>query len=883
MERSSHRVQKRYYSLTIIVSIVFLYLYLRASAFTARPVRHSDGLSKEYRDLFATNAVNNTLVIVPVNTGMLNWAENLLCSLQSTGFNTSSLIFWALDAAAESTLKAQGRLTYRNAELFATGENENRHGDTRAYKRMMRERPKFYIDVLASGFDILMLDADTVFWQSPLSIVPAGGSEARDGVDIVYSTDSREFYQVHNAFEDERRRGAYVPPICNGIFWMKSSKETIALWREMLDTWEDWWFETPFGRKDFQDDQRAMDVLLNDGRARVVAPFPDGIEKETVPVPPGARLGVRLLDQTQVVNGHLLMNRNNVYEEYLGGLRREGGDRIAAHFNWWTVEVSKEEGAKQLGMMFVDEKGECHPNGTPRLANGTGHGNGYEEKKRLHLTAFMRPVSLHTGAWRYPESYPDANFNFNHLKSFIQKLESAKFDAFFMADHLAVLNMPLEALKRSHTTTSFEPFTLLSALSQCTSKIGLAATASTTYDEPYHIARRFASLDHISNGRAAWNIVTTGNPESAKNFGQEEHREHGDRYRRAREFYDVVTGLWDSFADDAFVRDRESGIYLNPDRMHVLGHKGEQLNVRGPLNIARPVQGWPVIVQAGQSDPGKQLAAETAELVFCSPGNLARAKELYSDIKSRTQAAGRSRDHIKILPAAMIIVGDNWEDAQRKRLELDSLVHYDSAIAQLSISLGTDASVFDPDAPLPKNLPETNASKTGREGVIQLAAEENLTVRQIAQRYGGFWGLAFLGSPEKIADDMQQWLDEEACDGFTCVMPYLPQGLDDVVQKLVPVLQERGLFRKEYEGNTLREHLGLPRPGNKFFEGNKTGIRAVTGEETDEKKTNGVVPAVAINGAPVNEAPMKGIQKAAEGENGHLNSTGQDWILEATR
>ena len=230
--------------------------------------------------------------------------------------------------------------------------------------------------------------------------------------------------------------------------------------------------------------------------------------------------------------------------------------------------------------------------GNGALPNGTPTSNGSGKKKQLHLTAFMRPVSLHTGAWRYPGSHPDANFNLAHLKSFIQKLEEAKFDAFFMADHLAVLNMPLEALKRSHTTTSFEPFTLLSALSQCTSHIGLAATASTTYDEPYHIARRFASLDHISNGRAAWNIVTTGNPESSKNFGQEEHREHGDRYRRAREFYDVVTGLWDSFADDAFLRDKESGVYMDPERMHVLNHKGEELSVRGPLNVARPIQGW---------------------------------------------------------------------------------------------------------------------------------------------------------------------------------------------------------------------------------------------------------------------------------------------------
>ncbi|KAL2823869.1 luciferase-like domain-containing protein [Aspergillus cavernicola] len=437
--------------------------------------------------------------------------------------------------------------------------------------------------------------------------------------------------------------------------------------------------------------------------------------------------------------------------------------------------------------------------------------------KQLHLTAFMRPVSLHTGAWRYPNSYPDANFNLAHLKSFIKKLEDAKFDAFFMADHLAVLNMPVEALKRSHTVTSFEPFTLLSALSVVTERIGLAATASTTYDEPYHIARRFASLDHLSSGRAAWNIVTTGNPEASKNFGRDEHLEHSERYKRAREFYDVVTGLWDSFADDAFIRDQESGIFLDPEKIHVLDHKGDDLQVRGPLNIARPVQGWPVIVQAGQSEPGRQLAAETAEAVFCSPRDLESAKALYADIKGRATAAGRDRDHLKILPAAFIVVGDTVEEAQGKRLALDSLVHYDSAIASLSIALGTEASGFDPDGPLPTDLPETNASKTSRASVVKLAEDEKLSVRQLAQRLGGYSGLAFVGTPETIAAAMETWLQEEGADGFTVVFPFLPQGLDDVTQRVVPELQRRGIFRQEYTGTTLREHLGLPRPTNQFF------------------------------------------------------------------
>lgn len=438
--------------------------------------------------------------------------------------------------------------------------------------------------------------------------------------------------------------------------------------------------------------------------------------------------------------------------------------------------------------------------------------------RQLRLGAFMRPVSIHTGAWRYPGSFPDANFNFGHLKRFIQKLEHGKFDAFFMADHLAVLNMPIDALKRSHTVTSFEPFTLLSALAGVTEHIGLVATASTTFDEPYHIARRFASLDHISGGRAGWNIVTTSNPDAALNFGLEEHVEHDERYRRAREFYDVVTGLWDSFADDAFVRDVESGLYFDAAKMHILNHKGKYLSVRGPLNIARPVQGWPVIVQAGASEVGKQLAAETAEAVFTGGGALADAQKLYADIKSRMDRLGRDRDHLKILPGAFVVVGNTLEEAKEKRALLDSLVHYDSAIASLSVILGTDASKFDPDAPLPA-IPETNASQSGRARITDYAARTNATVRQLAQRVGGYGGLSFVGTPVSIADEMEEWLTTYGCDGFNIMFPFLPQGLDEFVDLVVPELQRRGIFRKEYEGRTLRENLGLPRPKNRFFEG----------------------------------------------------------------
>ncbi|WP_322015210.1 LLM class flavin-dependent oxidoreductase [Paraburkholderia sp. J12] len=436
--------------------------------------------------------------------------------------------------------------------------------------------------------------------------------------------------------------------------------------------------------------------------------------------------------------------------------------------------------------------------------------------RQLHLGAFMRPVSLHTGAWRFPGAWPDANFNFAHIKRLAQTLEAARFDAFFMADHLAVLNMPVQALRRSQTATSFEPFTLLSALAAVTEKIGLVATASTTFDAPYHVARRFASLDHLSGGRAGWNLVTTSNPDAALNFGLEEHVEHDERYLRAREFFDVVTGLWDSWDDDAFVRDVESGDYFDPAKLHVLAHRGEHLSVRGPLNIARPPQGWPVVVQAGSSEAGRQLAAETAEAVFTAQPNLESGKRFYADVKARLEPLGRSRDHLKILPGAFVVVGDSLDEAREKRALLDTFVHYDSGIASLSIALGHDASCFDPDGPLP-DIPESNASRSARQRIVDWAREEGLTVRQLAQRVGGYSGLQMVGTAKSIADEMEQWLVEEGSDGFNIMFPFLPQGLDDFTSKVVPELQRRGIFRREYTGSTLREHLGLPRPANRFF------------------------------------------------------------------
>ncbi|WP_175969230.1 LLM class flavin-dependent oxidoreductase [Burkholderia sp. BCC0322] len=436
--------------------------------------------------------------------------------------------------------------------------------------------------------------------------------------------------------------------------------------------------------------------------------------------------------------------------------------------------------------------------------------------RQLHLGAFMRPAAIHTGAWRYPGADPHANFSLDQMRRSIRRLEAAKFDAFFMADHLALLNMPMAALMRSHTVTSFEPFTLLSALSAVTERIGLIATASTTFDAPYHIARRFASLDHISGGRAGWNVVTTANPDAALNFGYESQMGHDDRYELAREFVDVVTGLWDSFADDAFVRNTESGVFVDPARIHAISHTGPSLKVRGPLNIARPPQGWPVIVQAGASPAGRQFAAETAEVIFGAPPTIEAARSFNADVRTRMAAIGRAPDALRYLPGAFVVVADSKDEALERRATLDSLIHYDSGIGSLNAMLGFDVSGHDPDGPLPE-IPETEAGRSQRERMVNLAREKGLTIRELARAAGSYSGFAFVGTAASIADEMQEWLETEAADGFNVMFPWIPGGLDEVVDKLVPELQQRGLFRREYEGRTLREHLGLPRPSNRFF------------------------------------------------------------------
>ncbi|KAJ2981366.1 hypothetical protein NQ176_g2067 [Zarea fungicola] len=351
------RLRLRIVAATAFLCFVFYYICF------AQPLianLRASRLSPKDVHTFATHAINNTLVVVPVNTGMMYLADNLLCSLSSISFNTSAIVFWALDEGAQEIMKARGYATYRDAGLFSASGNENMHGFTAAYRRMMRQRPLFFRDILASGFDILMLDADIVFWQSPLVIVPQDAD--RESVDMVYSTDAREFYTEHDAFRDKGRRGSLIPPICNGMFWMKSNKETVSIWSEMLAVFEAPWWKMGFYRYMwFQDDQRGVDVLLNDGRAKLVAPFPRGITQDMVPNRDDhtTRLNVRLLDQTQVANGQLFMNREDSYRENLVRIWSEGEQRIAVHMNWGTHSLSKLDGAKKKHIYYLDDEGSC--------------------------------------------------------------------------------------------------------------------------------------------------------------------------------------------------------------------------------------------------------------------------------------------------------------------------------------------------------------------------------------------------------------------------------------------------------------------------------------------------------------------------------------------
>lgn len=434
-------------------------------------------------------------------------------------------------------------------------------------------------------------------------------------------------------------------------------------------------------------------------------------------------------------------------------------------------------------------------------------------KETLSLGAFLLFTGHHVAAWRSTQASDSQTLaDFVH---FARIAEEAKFDAIFLADMVGVRIDRIEASSRkAHSGVyPFEPLTLLSALAAVTSKIGLVATVSTSFNEPFNVARQFASLDRLSGGRAGWNLVTSTEASAALNFNHEGLIPHAERYARADEFADVVLGMWDSWEDDAFLRDRDSGRYFDPAKLHLLNHQGRHFRVRGPLNIPPSPQGRPVLVQAGSSGPGKELAARTAEAIFTAQQTLEDAVSFYSDVKGRLPKYGRDQDDLKILPGIFPVVAESESEAREKFDELQSLILPQVGLDLLAGFLGAPEIVdADPNGPIPA-LRETEGGKSRQELLLELARREGLTVRDLYLRIAGARGhWQLVGTPEQIADQLEERFQNYGADGFNIMAPTLPGGLTDFIKLVVPELRRRGLFRDEYEGSTLRDHLGLRRP-----------------------------------------------------------------------
>jgi len=439
----------------------------------------------------------------------------------------------------------------------------------------------------------------------------------------------------------------------------------------------------------------------------------------------------------------------------------------------------------------------------------------------LSLGAFLYPTGHHIAAWRHPDTPADFGVNFKHYAAAAQAAEAAKFDLIFLADGVGTRGEDVEYLSRTAHSyqAQFEPITLLSALSSVTERIGLVTTASTSFNEPYHVARKFASLDHLSGGRAGWNLVTSSSAYEALNFNRDHHLAHADRYGRAAEFADLVSALWDSWEDDAFTRDKAGGRFYDPAKRHVAHHKGAHFSVRGPLNVPRSPQGHPVVVQAGSSDAGIELAARTAEAVFTAQQTLEDAVAFYADLKGRLAKYGREADDLKILPGVFPVVGRTEAEAREKFEQLQSLIDPVVGLALVStLTGGFDLSGYPLDGPIPP-LPETNASKSRQQLMIDLARRENLTIRQLYQRVAGARGhWQLVGTPTQIADQLEERWQHFGADGYNIMAPVLPGGLTDFIELVLPELRRRGLFRSEYSGHTLRDHLGLKRPAHRVHE-----------------------------------------------------------------
>ncbi|WP_180042903.1 MULTISPECIES: LLM class flavin-dependent oxidoreductase [unclassified Acinetobacter] len=441
-------------------------------------------------------------------------------------------------------------------------------------------------------------------------------------------------------------------------------------------------------------------------------------------------------------------------------------------------------------------------------------------KRQIKLGAFIPTTSQHAAGWRHPESRPQDHLNIDYAIELARTAEKGLFDAYFLADGLSVSWGNAKEGQRGlgDKAVGFEPVTLFAALSAVTQNIGFIATASTTYEDPYILARKYASLDHISKGRAAWNVVTTASADTARNFGLEQHPDPKTRYERADEFIEVTQKLWDSWEDDAFLYNKESGQFFDVSKFHEPKHQGKYFKVEGALNISRPPQGYPVIVQAGQSENGRELAGKYAEVIFTAQQNLADAQEFYRDVKSRLLKYGRHADDLKIMPGVSIFVAKTEQEAQEKYQLLNSLIHPKVGLSLLSgLSGGINLEKYDLDAPFPK-LEDADINFSSRQQMmIDIARKHNFSIRQLYEYIAsarGHWTL--VGTPEQVVDQLQNWFENEAADGFNILPPTTPAGLNDFVEFIVPELQRRGLFRTEYEGKTLRENLGLKRPENQY-------------------------------------------------------------------
>jgi FMN-dependent oxidoreductase (nitrilotriacetate monooxygenase family) len=436
-------------------------------------------------------------------------------------------------------------------------------------------------------------------------------------------------------------------------------------------------------------------------------------------------------------------------------------------------------------------------------------------ERQLHFNLFILDTGHHEASWRLPQSDPLSYIDIAYYENLARIAEAATFDSLFLADGPALFGTP-----GRRPSGHLEPTVLLTALARATERIGLIATASTTYNEPYNLARRFASVDHISGGRAGWNIVTTAGDDAARNFGLDAQPAHAERYDRAAEFVEVSKKLWDSWEDDAVVADKARGVHAEADRIHAIEHVGKYYRVHGALNVPRSPQAYPLLVQAGSSEDGKEFAARYAEAVFTAQPTFEEGRAFYTDLKERTRRVGRKPDEIKVLPGLVPVIGSTEAAAREAEAELERLIVHDYARGQLAKLLRVPEELLELDRPLPDDLPtedEIEGAKSRYTLVVEWARRDNLTVRQLLGRLGGGRGhRTFAGTPEQVADTIEHWFTGGAADGFNIMPAALPSGLEAFIEHVVPILRKRGLFRTEYTGTTLREHYGLPRPENQF-------------------------------------------------------------------